>query len=394
MKLNKLFLLAPIAVLSLTSCGKQVRYSEDKYIVNYNSAANAVEYASKPKAPFNILQLSDIHFTYLADNEYHFKFIEKTIEAANTALQSTGGLHLIVITGDTFTFATKDTIKSCCNFFEKQKIPWTITFGNHDEQGYFSVDWMTNYLTQLSKKETSNLLFVDYPNDDIFGSANFVIDLHDEGTHKSDNRQIIMMDSNRYNYGEGMGYDYIHTDQIDWYERMFNYIKNDTNRSGSLNPTSLAFFHIPLPEFTDAYEKADKDKSKFQVSDIYDREGQMVQHDFQRTNRGEDESSPKVNSHFLDRMAKCEIDDQIEEQPIKRYYTQGIFVGHDHVNNYCVDYDYNQDGTRDITFSYGIKATNTVYYDEAYLGGQIIKFYPQTIQTDLILHKYSQMEVK
>mgnify|MGYP003293270950 CR=1 FL=1 len=392
MKLNKLFLLAPVAVLSLTSCGKQVRYSEDKYILNYNDAANPVPYASTIglDAQFNILQLSDIHFTYLADNEYHFKFIEKTITAAQNALKNTGGLHLIVITGDTFTFATKDTIKSCCNFFEKQKIPWTITFGNHDEQGYFSVDWMTNYLTKLSKNPTSNLLFVDYPNDDVFGSANFVIDLHEkEGEHIDDNRQIIMIDSNRYNYGEGMGYDYIHTDQIDWYERMYHYIKNtNTEGSSSTSPTSLAFFHIPLPEFTDAYNEATKNKTLFQQSNVFDGGEEPIKTNFLRDIRGEDESSPKVNSHFLDRIMSTKAATSLPP------YTRGIFVGHDHINNYCVNYDYDKDETPDITFGYGIKATNTVYYDEAYLGGQIIKFNRKGVTTDLVLHKYSQMEVK
>lgn len=381
MKFNKLFLLAPIAVLSLTSCGKQVRYTEKEYVLNYNSAKNPVPY-SEGEA-FNVLQLSDIHFTYLADNQYHFKFIQKTINAAKKA---TGDkLHLIAISGDTFTFATKDTIKECCDFFESQGTPWTITFGNHDEQGYFSVDWMTGYLTELSKKSESNLLFVDHPDDDVFGSANFVINLHNND-HLNDNRQIIMIDSNRYNYGEDMGYDYIHTDQIDWYERMYYYFKEIEHID---NPTSIAFFHIPLVEYTDAYNKA-RDANQFDTSKVYNGNGDLVEgkEAFKRDSRGEDESSPKVNSGFLDRIAR------------DNFYTKGIFVGHDHINNYSVNYDYDDVPGADIKFNYGIKATNTVYYDDAYLGGQIIHFGYSSdpsvddITTDLILHKYSEMEVK
>ena len=386
MKFNKLLLLAPVALLSLTSCGRQVRYQEKDYVLSYYDAKDAKTVVSNEN--FNILQLSDIHFTYLADNQYHFKFIKKTIDAAKAILENEGGLHLIVITGDTFTFATKETIMECCAFFESQGVPWTITFGNHDEQGYFSVDWMTNYLTALSDRTDTNLLFVDHPNDDVFGSANFVINLHDDGVaHLDDHRQIVIMDSNRYNYGEGMGYDYIHTDQIDWYERMYHYFVN----KGDSTPVSLAFFHIPLPEYTDAYNKA-KD-ADFDKSDVYNaaETPTITENQKPRKTRGEDESSPEINSHFLDRIENCD------------WYTRGIFVGHDHINNYSVNYDKDGDNTKDIKFNYGIKATNTVYYDEAYLGGQIIHFAnisnndydPSTkITTDLILHKYSDLEVK
>ncbi len=45
---------------------------------------------------------------------------------------------LIVITGDLS--SNKDNegdIKKVTNFMESMKVPWTMTFGNHDAEGYW-----------------------------------------------------------------------------------------------------------------------------------------------------------------------------------------------------------------------------------------------------------------
>lgn len=379
MKLNKLLMLTPIVMLALTSCGKPHRYDSEDYVLDYSDAANATDADVYREGDFYILQLSDIHLTYLADSDIHFRFIEKTIEATSKAIKKdhpNRDIDLIVITGDTFTFATKETIIETCNFFEKQGYPWTITFGNHDEQGYFSVDWMTGYLNDLSRKTNSNLLFRDLQDDDVFGSANFFIDLNDA------QRKIIMMDSNRYNYGEGLGYDYIHSDQINWYQRMIQYTHKELG-------ASLAFFHIPLPEYVDAYNKADADD--FLKSPVYDGNGTRVDL-VTRNICGEPPSVPLVNSGFFDAITSHETG--LED-------TKGIFVGHDHINSYCCQYQ--KDPLNDIVLCYGIKATNTVYYDDAYLGGQLITFHSLNdpnadakdwFETSLILHKYADMGVK
>ncbi|MCQ2792697.1 MAG: metallophosphoesterase [Bacilli bacterium] len=383
MKLSKkTLLILPAVILSLTSCGKNKRYEAEKYVLNYYQAADAQECTGD----FNILQLSDIHLGCMTDNDYHFKFIAKTIQKAKDALGSSP-LHLIVITGDTFTFANKTTVEEVCNFFEGQKIPWAITFGNHDEQGYFAVDWLTNYLTRLSQTQDSHLLFVDYPDDDVFGSANYVIDLHDDKKAPDDYRQLVIMDSNRYNYGEGMGYDYIHLDQIDWYSRMHEYFFRkylDVNDQLS----SLAFWHIALPEYKEATVKAKSDESLYLKGNKYD--GDFTYENCPRDIHEERDSTPLVNTGFFDRIEQLN-------------YTKGIFVGHTHANNSCINFQKdNNDKTDPVALCYGVKSTNTVYYSKnGHLGGSLIRFHNgrdevnnQYFQPDIIFHSYKDLEVK
>lgn len=407
MKLHKSILLAPVAVLSLSSCAiirQRLPINEDTYIIKYDNL-HAHDYMPLDEdGDFNILQLSDLHMSAMDDAPLHFAFMKKTIDEAKYILEHDENgprhLHLIVISGDVFTFSTRDTVKELCNFFESQKIPWTLTFGNHDEQGYYPIDWLTSYLTDLSSKFESNLLFRDFPNDDVFGSANFVIDLP-RYSQDNQSRQIIMLDSNRYNYGEGYGYDYIHGDQIDWYLRAYEAIRLEYQKSyGDREPNSLAFFHIPVPEYLDAYNDARNPKdpshpnSTFLKSNVYTYENntwnkkEAVTRD---VHIDSSEGSPEVNTGFFETVQDLG-------------YTKGFFVGHAHMNNNCMDYKLNVNDQNSVALCYGIKSTDRVYMDESLLGGQLIRYKSSSkvgddehkgsawFDTDLIYHKYTDLK--
>lgn len=385
MKLNKLFLLAPVAILSTTSCAIiRHRVKIEEYVIDYTSAKSHKEIDSS--GDFNILQLSDIHMSVMDDAKTNYKFIQKTIDEAKEITNK--NLHLIAISGDIFTFANKDNVKELVAFFEKQETPWTLTFGNHDEQGYFSIDWLTNYFTSISKQENSNLLFRDFPNDDVFGSANFVIDLP---IYNNQHRQIVMIDSNRYNYGEGYGYDYIHNDQIDWYLRAYDYLTHKYDETNS-----LAFFHIPVPEYGDAYNDAKDDKktnSTFLEGGQYVFENGAWQPRTQVTrnvHNDKSDGSPKVNTGFYSVVQELG-------------YTKGFFVGHAHTNTNCMEYKPNVEDKNSVALCYGVKATDRVYMDENMMGGQLIKYHatPKEVDShkgsdwfdlDLICHKYADLK--
>lgn len=383
MKLKKSLLLAPVALLLLASCSNIAkRYNPEDYVIPYKLQVDN-------SRNFNILQLSDLHMSLLDDTQYHYSFIQKTIDTTKSILANEK-IDLIVITGDLFTFAGKSTVYELCDFFEKQKIPWTCTFGNHDEQGYFSVDWMTNYLSNLSKQPSSYLHFVDYPDDDVFGYANFVIDLG--STNQSVGRQIVLLDSNRYNYGEGFGYDYIHYDQIDWYNRMHQHFIKTYGQTNS-----LAFYHIPVPEFRDAYNDAKKGltNATYLKGNQYDvqSDGTIKQSQVNR-NRDEDKSdgSPKSKNTGFYEFAR------------KSGYTKGMFVGHAHTNTYCVDYRPSNSSPNEnsIGLCYGAKSTDRVYSNPDMLGGQLIRYHASPngvdrfgsnwFDVDLIYHKYADLK--
>ena len=120
--------------------------------------------------------------------------------------------------------------------------------------------------------------------------------------------QLIIMDSNRYYYGkEYLGYDYIKQDQIDWYERVVNYT---TSTNNNVVVPSLLFFHIPVPEFDTAWN--DYKEGKAGVEYI-------------SGDKREDVCCPKYNSGFFSKIKELNS-------------ARGMFVGHDHVNDYILKY--------------------------------------------------------
>ena len=325
MNKKSLFIL-PIVALCSTSCGK-VQYNPSEYILKLDYSKD-----------YRILQLTDTHLGDKDNMQLHYDFMDLTIKQAKP--------NLIVITGDVFTFASKQTAKEFLNYIDSYGIDWTLTFGNHDEQCYYSIDWLTSLLNNYG----SHCVFKDIQDDNVQGNANFAINLM-----KGDKvfEQLIVMDSNRYYYGEYFGYDYFKQDQIDWYSRLVDYT---TEQNGGVVVPSLMFYHIPLPEVRDAWAAAEKDPSL----------------NLNKGVQGEEPCNPKINSGFFK---------VIEEKGS----TKGMYFGHDHVNNYIVKY-------KGIDFGYGIKATDRVYYSDALLGGRVITLHEDnTMSYEDYYHHYSEV---
>lgn len=326
------------------------------------------------KKDFRILQLGDIHLGVKDNADEHLNFLSLTIKDSNA--------DLIVLSGDIFTYADKRVVKQLFSFIDSFNIPWIMTFGNHDEQCLFSVDWLSTYLTNYG----SNCVFVDHPDDDVYGNANFVINLMDGGKIHD---QVIIMDSNRYNFGDYIGYDYMKPSQIEWYERMVNYT---TQTNGEL-VNSLMFFHIPLPEFNDAFaaaggeaaqdalmnngglrEDASKTglESSIDYSDItssYGSDGAVLEYGY----NGEGFSSPDYNSGMFDMIQKLGS-------------SKAIMCSHDHVNNSRVLY-------KGVYFCYGVNSTNRIYRDENMMGGHVISIADDhSLSFDHIYHTYGELD--
>lgn len=293
--------------LLLTACGGK-SYSPNDYIVG------SLEY----KSNFKILQLTDLHMSDKDDQDLHYAFLDKLITEAKSDAHAP---DFMVITGDLFTFASRGTAEKLFKFLDSYNIPWTVVFGNHDEQTYFSVDWMTGYLNKFG----SNCMFKDLQDDKVQGNCNFAVNLtNPDGTIHN---QLIFMDSNRYYFGSYFGYDYFKQDQIDWYSDLVDYTKTQNNNNVA---NSLMFYHIPLFEINDAFEKGE------------------VKYGEKRENT----CPPDYNSGFFDVIKT-------------KGSTTSMFFGHDHINNFEADYE-------GVKFCYGIKSTNRIYYDEDMLGYQTI----------------------
>ena len=317
-----------VTAFSLTACGGK-SYNPSDYIVG------TLPY----RDGFKILQLTDIHMSDKDDQDLHYAFMDKLITEAKEDPDHTGQVDFMVVTGDLFTFASRDTAKRLFKFLDSYDIPWTVVFGNHDEQTYFPVDWMTSYLNNFG----SNCMFKDLQDDKVQGNCNFAINVVDGATVK---KQLIFMDSNRYYFGSYMGYDYFKQDQIDWYEKMVNETPVD----------SLMFYHIPLFEINEAYDTGTR---------VFDgRNG----------NDGKREKCcpPDENSGFFSKIKTLG-------------HTKGMFFGHDHINTFEVDYE-------GVKFCYGIKSTDRIYYDEDLLGYQTISLEGDNINVRRYWHTYAEVK--
>ena len=68
--------------------------------------------------------------------------------------------------------------------------------------------------------------------------------------------------------------------------------------------------------------------------------------------------------------------------------TKAIFVGHDHINTFCVNY-------QGIYLCYGINSTNRVYFDNSLMGGQVISMdSSNNITIERYFHTYDELEGK
>ncbi|MCR5348460.1 MAG: metallophosphoesterase [Bacilli bacterium] len=327
--MNKRFflLLTVLPSLSLASCVSS-RHAISDYVLE-------MDYAND----FRILQITDLHLGDKDDIQRHFDFMDLTINEANP--------DLIAVTGDLFTYASKGTARRLLDYFDSHSVPWTVIFGNHDEQCYFSIDWLTDQLNNYG----SHCLFKDIQDDDVHGNCNFAINLKKDGKVFE---QLIFMDSNRYYFGSYFGYDYFKQNQIDWYASL---IDETTRDNGGTVVPSLMFYHIPLPEVNEAWAAAEKDPSL----------------NVNGGSQGENPCNPEFNSGFF--------------QVIKeKGSTKGMYFGHDHVNNYIVNY-------QGIDFGYGIKATDRVYYQDSLLGGRVISLHDDnTMSYQDYYHTYAEVK--
>ena len=136
--------------------------------------------------------------------------------------------------------------KKLMAFLDGFEIPYTLVFGNHDCE--LGSTCNKEELAELYQQGTYCIF--SEGRKDLTGVGNFLIELVDDSGNVL--LPLVMLDSNMY--GEGgwffSGFDCIHDDQINWCMERLDAMKQD-------NPDikAVAFFHIPLREFKEAYEK-------------------------------------------------------------------------------------------------------------------------------------------
>ena len=300
---NKFKLLLSVTfIIPLVACSSVKHYSLEDYELNMEFNNNS----------FKIMQLTDIHLGVQVDNVKEMKFIRSFIEENKP--------DLIVITGDTFLDANKSIVKFFFDKMDEIEIPYAFTYGNHDLQGTYNSEFIHK---TISKAKYA--MYKDYPDDDLFGRTNYYINLN---KNNSTLYRLYIIDSNSYSYqGTKYSYDVIHEDQLEHISKI-----------NAKNPCfGLSFFHIPLIEYQETYDRYVKGEVK---------------------GKGENRE-PSCPGYANNDVLKKLYDANI----------RASFVGHDHINYSDVVYDRFSD---DFILSYGVKANKTIYGNDDIMGCKII----------------------
>lgn len=312
---------------------------------------------------FKVLQLTDVHIGG------GWMSLKKDGMAMNAvaAMITAEKPDLVVVTGDVSypvpfqagTFNNLSSAKVFAALMERLGVYWTLGFGNHDTEAYsyYSREDISAF---YSREDFKYCLFQAGP-DDVDGYGNQVINV--KNSDGIITQSIYVFDSHSYVDGDFLGimwkYDNIHENQVEWYKNTVKALNEQNNKilkklgkEENSAIKSAAFFHIPLTEQRDAwYEYAENGFEDTQdVKYIYGEAG---------------EGSKVVYSGIHE--------DGLFEAMLELGSTKAVFCGHDHYNNFSIDY-------KGIRLTYGMSvdylAYPGIYKEGTQRGCTVITFSP------------------
>ena len=312
---------------------------------------------------FKVLQLTDIHIGG------GFLSLKKDAMALNAvaAMVKAEQPDLVIITGDIVfpvpysagTFNNLSSAKVFAALMEQLGVYWTLGFGNHDTESYSYYD--REYISEFySSDEFEHCLFMPGP-DDVDGYGNQIINV--KNSDGIITQSLYVFDSHSYTDGDYLGifwkYDNIHENQVQWYKdnviaynEQNNALLKEMGKKADSDIKSAAFFHIPLTEQRDAWYE-------YRDAGYQDTENVKLHYGV----AGEGGNVVFCGMH----------EDNLFETMLELGSTKAIFCGHDHDNNFSIDY-------KGIRFTYGMSIDYLAYTDIYKRGSQrgctVINFAP------------------
>lgn len=273
---------------------------------------------------FVIAQFTDLHWTPESP---------KCAETAATIRTVLASEHpdLAILTGDVVTDGP--ALKGwtdVVSIFNETKTPFIVTMGNHDAE-YMARDDIYDFLLK-----SPYYVGAKGP-EDITGCGNCIIPVYGSDKKETVEALLYCMDSNDYQPNKLYGaYDWIHFNQIQWYRKQS---AGFTAANSGKPVPALAFFHIPLIEYNEI-----RGDGKTYGND---KEGGVAAANI---NSG-------MFSSFLDMKD-----------------VMGVFVGHDHDNDFLgID--------KGVALGYG-RVTGTDAYGSLTRGARIIELYESRFKFD------------
>ena len=238
------------------------------------------------KGLFKIVQITDLHYKLgVKASEQGLACVREMVETEKP--------DLVVVTGDIIYSAPADsTLSVVLKTFAQLGVPFCMTFGNHDYDFKTPAVALYNQMQKtqncvmpvLQGKNTDYSLPILSSNGKRTAAVLYCIDTH--------NKPAI---------GGIGGYQWISHNQITWYRQRSMVYKQ---KNGGRPVPSLAFLHIPLPEFNYATDNTHCPMYGSRLERAY---------------------SPSINSGMFASIK--EMGD-----------IMGVFCGHDHDNDYAVSY--------------------------------------------------------
>ena len=256
---------------------------------------------------FKIVQFTDVHWK--ADSIASEEAGERMSEVLDAEKPD-----LVIFTGDVIFGKPADKSMRCAlEPTIKRGIPFAVTFGNHDDELGMSRKELYDFIKDMPGNLTSTV-------EGLSGVTNFILPVKASDGSK-DAALLYVFDSHSYSTLKHLkGYGWIKHDQVQWY---LNESKKFTESNGGTPLTALSFFHIPLPE----YHEAVNNEGSFLIG-----------------TRQEEACNQEITTGMF--AAMQEAGDVL-----------GVFVGHDHVNDYAVSW-------KGIMLCYGrFTGGKTVYHD-------------------------------
>ncbi|KAJ3692769.1 hypothetical protein LUZ60_011864 [Juncus effusus] len=263
---------------------------------------------------FKIVQVADMHYANGRSTEC--LDVLPNQEATCSDLNTTAFLYrvirdenpdLVVFTGDNiFGSDTTNPTKSMDMAFSPSvslKLPWAAVLGNHDQESTISREATMRHISTmpytLSKLNPTGV--------QIDGFGNYHVEIGGLQGSPLGNKSVLnlyFLDSGDYSTVASVpGYGWIKLSQQVWFQKTSSNLQ-EKYKSGpepqKESAPGLAYFHIPLPEY------ASFDSSNF--TGTKDEPGII--------------GSASINSGFFSTL--------VESGDVK-----GVFVGHDHLNDFC-----------------------------------------------------------
>ncbi|EGV64467.1 Metallo-dependent phosphatase [Yamadazyma tenuis ATCC 10573] len=271
--------------------------------VDYKSSKYQKPLKIDKQGKFKILQVADLHFSTgvgkcrdpapdstakgCEADPRTLKFLEKVLDIETP--------DLVVLTGDQiFGDEAPDSesalFKAVYPFITRQ-IPFAATLGNHDDEGSIPRNEMMSLISNLPYSLAAN------GPEEVSGIGNYVISVQGSSP-KSSALLLYLLDTHKYSQNPKVnpGYDWIKDSQLMFAEREYSSFKTQIESFPNYH-MSMAFFHIPLPEYRNLDQAHIGEK----------REGI---------------TAPKYNTHARTKLGELGV--------------KAISVGHDHCNDYCL----------------------------------------------------------